>query len=134
MSAERDELAQELFIADNANQPREQSIIDWQWLNDTEQFRYRVERYKDMAAGVIASGYRKPRTITTVAELDALPVGAVIRTSGVESECEPRVARKDGFWTNESEWLVADHTDWCISSDVLHDLPATVLHVPEVAE
>lgn len=77
---------------------------------------------------ILAAGYRKPRTITTVAELDALPVGSVIRTFGVEDECDPRVAIKSAFWLNESEWFTADDSEWCLSSDELDDLPATVLH------
>ena len=31
-----------------------------------------------LADDVIAAGYRKPRTVTTAAELDALPVGTVV--------------------------------------------------------
>lgn len=70
------------------------------------------------------------RIITTEAELDALPVGSVIRTSGVEHECDPRVAVKAAFWLNESEWFTADDSEWCLSSDELDDLPATVLYEP----
>lgn len=79
---------------------------------------------------IIAAGYRKPRIITTIAELDALPNGSVIRTSGDEDEFDPRVAIKSGFWHNESEWFVADDSEWCLSSDELDDLPATVLYEP----
>lgn len=57
MSDERDELARELFIADNFNQPREQSIVDWQWFMETPRFAVRIERYKAMAEGVIAAGF-----------------------------------------------------------------------------
>lgn len=56
---DRDELARELFIADNFNQPREQSIVDWQWFMETPRFAVRIDRYKAMAEGVIAAGYRK---------------------------------------------------------------------------
>ena len=31
-----------------------------------------------MADAILAAGYRKPRTVTTVEELDALPVGSVV--------------------------------------------------------
>ncbi|MFE4229173.1 hypothetical protein ACFRJ8_14940 [Arthrobacter sp. NPDC056886] len=84
-----------------------------------------------VADAVLAAGYSKPRTITTEAELDALPVGSVIRTSGVEDECDPRVAVKAAFWHNESEWFTADDSEWCLSSDELDDLPATVLYTPK---
>jgi hypothetical protein len=80
------------------------------------------------ADAILAAGYAKPRTITTVEELDALPIGSVIRTSGVEDECDPRVAVKAAFWHNESEWFTADDSEWCLSSDELDDLPATVLY------
>jgi hypothetical protein len=82
---------------------------------------------------ILAAGYTKPRAVTTVAELDALPNGSVIRTAGVEDECDPRVAVKSGFWHGESEWFAADDSEWCLSSDELDDLPATVLYTPEAA-
>lgn len=75
---QRDELARELFIADNINQPREQSIIDWEWFESTKKNQGRVESYKAMAAGLITAGYSKPRTITTITELDALGFHAVV--------------------------------------------------------
>ena len=89
------------------------------------------EQEKSVVDAILAAGYRKPRTITATDELDALPVGVVIRTSGVEYECEPRVAVKVGFWHNESEWYTADDSEWNLSSDELDDLPATVLYEPE---
>jgi hypothetical protein len=60
MSAERDELALELFACDNFNQSREKSIEDWAWLNEHEHLRGRIEHYKAMAEHVLAIGYRKP--------------------------------------------------------------------------
>jgi hypothetical protein len=75
---------------------------------------------------ILAAGYRKPRTVTAVEELDALPVGAVIRTAAHPGN-EPRIAVKDGFWKTESEWFVADGSEWCLDSSELDDLPATVL-------
>jgi len=83
------------------------------------------------ADAILDAGYSKPRTITTEAELDALPVGSVIRTYGVEDECDPRVAVKAAFWKNESEWFTADDSEWCLSSDELDDLPATLIYSPE---
>jgi hypothetical protein len=83
---------------------------------------------------ILAAGYRKPRTITTAKELDALPVGTVVRTSGDEDRLDPRIAVKTGFWTSESEWEVADSNDFCLDSGELDDLPATVLYEPEAAK
>jgi hypothetical protein len=81
------------------------------------------------ADAVLAAGYRKPRIITTAEELDALPVGSVVRMSGTSEDA--RVAVKDGTWKSESEWFVADGDEWCLDSTELDDLPATVLHEPE---
>ena len=58
-TTQRDELARELFIADNSNQSREQSIVDWEWFEATDNYRGRIQHYKDMAAGMIAAGYSK---------------------------------------------------------------------------
>ena len=42
---------------------------------------YRTPEQQDrgLADAIIAAGYRKPRTITTAEELDALPVGSVVK-------------------------------------------------------
>jgi hypothetical protein len=86
------------------------------------------------ADSILAAGYRKPRTVTTAKELDALRVGSVVRTSGVEDHFDPRIAVKTGFWMTESEWEVADADDFCLDSGELDDLPATVLYEPEVGK
>ncbi|MFV8169877.1 hypothetical protein [Mycolicibacterium peregrinum] len=69
-------------------------------------------------------------TITTVEQLDALPMGAVIRTT------EDRVALKSGeSWGNASGyrswWSAADGEEFDCSSDELDDLPALLLWHPE---
>jgi hypothetical protein len=78
------------------------------------------------ADAILAAGYRKPRTVSAVEELDALPVGSVVRMSGTSEDA--RVAVKDGTWKGESEWFVADCEEWCLDSTELDDLPATVLY------
>lgn len=83
-----------------------------------------------IARAVLEAGYRKPRTITTEAELDALPEGSVIRTSGAD-EWLPRVAVKTLSMTTTSYWSVADTDEWELTSDELDDLPATVLYSPD---
>jgi len=55
----RDELALELFIGDNANQPRESSLQDWAWFEETGRQRGQVEHYKAMATAVLEAGYTK---------------------------------------------------------------------------
>lgn len=70
--------------------------------------------------------------IETYEELDALPVGSVVRTSGDPGLCDPRVAVKTAWWPEiqESHWAIADTNDWEVTSEELEDLPATVLHEP----
>ena len=94
------------------------------WATNTEH----REMEEAQADAILAAGYSKPRTISTVEELDALPVGSVIRTSGIDFHTMPRVAVKTGFWLKESEWEVADSNEWIADSSELDDLPATVLY------
>jgi len=77
MSA-RDDLALEIFIGDNSNQSRKQSIVDWEWFHETARFRSRIEHYEVMADAILAAGYRKPRTITTVEEIRELPALTIV--------------------------------------------------------
>lgn len=65
-------------------------------------------------------------TITTVEELEALPVGSVIRTAGVPGRYQPRVAENDG----DSLWRITGDEFLC-ECDELDDLPATVLYRPD---
>lgn len=53
----RDELALELFIGDNGNQPREASISDWEYFHAEGRFQGRVEHYEVMADAILAAGY-----------------------------------------------------------------------------
>lgn len=114
MSA-RDELA---FILRQNRMP---------WVTNTEH----REMEEHQAAVILASGYSKPIAVTTDAELEALPVGSVIRTSGIDFLAQPRVAVKTGIWRNKSEWQIADSDEWVVSSDELDDLPAIVLYTPK---
>lgn len=116
---QRDELARELFIADNSNQPREASIVDWEWFEATGKMRGQLEHYKNMAAGMIAAGYRKRRTITTAEELDALAAGIVLRSSS--GTIASRFNRGYGVLFGDDRPI-----EWARLS-----LPATVLYEPE---
>jgi hypothetical protein len=79
---------------------------------------------REIAAGILAAEYRKPRTITTAEELDALPHEAVVRSSfGVTHEKCFDFVSEATFWSaigSEDE-----HTAGKIG------LPAAVLYSPE---
>ena len=68
------------------------------------------------AASLLRAGYRKPRQVTTVEELDALPAGTVIR-DGDPLTC---IKWGDGTWGTFAGGS-------CPTSRIT--LPATVLHV-----
>lgn len=121
MSTQRDELAMELFIVDNHNQPREQSIADWHLCIVSPRFAVGIKHYRSMAEGAIAAGYGKPRTITTVAELDALPVGSVVMDN---REYVGHKARNNEL----PNWEVTLHK--FSKETTALDLPATVLYEP----
>jgi len=67
------------------------------------------------AEAILAAGYRKPRTVTTVEELDALAEHAVILSD------EGGVFEHEHGW-----WRVTGSRDPMASSELA--LPATVLH------
>ena len=79
------------------------------------------------ADAILAADYRKPRTITTVEGLDALPMGAAILDT------------HRAVWVNDGDtvapWASLGEGDseggpiWVHSVDIA--LPATVLHEPE---
>jgi hypothetical protein len=113
MNGERDELAKLAFVADNhvTGDPH----AEWEVLGKNPKY---VGYVYEIADAILAAGYRKPRTITTVEELDALPVGSVI--------LDPA-----GLSLHKNEF-----TGWCasngaknISGEMLDEaLPATVLY------
>ena len=77
-----------------------------------------------LAHAILAAGYVKPRTITTVEELDALPAGSVLNTdAGAWEKVDPDDADDITFW------LQAGNRRWNLSRDIT--LPATVLYEPE---
>ncbi|UDL14889.1 hypothetical protein PP357_gp42 [Arthrobacter phage Sarge] len=77
------------------------------------------------ADAVLAAGYRKPRTITTQEELDALPEGVMVWTDA-------------GFYLKErlmhgiSTWVTTNERWYFKTEDI--PLPATVLHEPEASK
>jgi len=77
------------------------------------------EQDMDVADAVLAAGYRKPRTITTREEVEALPDGSVLLDSAGD------VAHlRDGFWFSYETSPMTHHR-------MAKYTPATVLHEPE---
>lgn len=72
MSTQRDELAELIATAEYPN-------LDPPWAErkDRSPVKWYSRKYADV---LIAAGYRKPRTIRTVEELDALDADSVLRT------------------------------------------------------
>ena len=76
-----------------------------------------------LADAILVAGYRKPRQVTTVEELDALPVDSVV----MESEQDTFIIRtmRGVFHRFPDGWyVVAGH-----GARTNIELPATVLHV-----
>lgn len=73
MSTERDELAREVFVADNAGQSREASLQDWETFGPIDRAYAHT-----IADGLLADGWTKTRRITTAEELDALAFASVV--------------------------------------------------------
>lgn len=74
--------------------------------------------------------WRKACAIRTIEQLDALPVGAVVRTDegrvAVKTEEVRRRPDRSRSW-----WSVADEDEFDLSSDELDDLPALLLWHPD---
>jgi hypothetical protein len=76
--------------------------------------------------GILAAGFKKPRTVTTVEELDALPLGSVVRCG------HGRVYERDYVETNPRDttwWIETGSTKDYQSSSI--ELPATVIYEGE---
>jgi hypothetical protein len=78
------------------------------------------------ADAILAAGYRKPRTITTADELDALGNGALIRTRHGEYREAAKLVGGENIWRAMGPAKVLSSSDLATWS-----LPASVLHEPE---
>lgn len=79
---------------------------------------------RHMADSILAAGYRKPRTITTAEELDALPNGTVVLSNVYKAHHGVAISFQrweDGCWHRGAR-----------SSDTHPEyfLPVTVIHEP----
>ena len=82
-----------------------------------------------LADAILAAGYVKPRVITTLEDLDALPIGAVCLDS---EEQMIRIVRKEPYSMSYSP---VPENFWDMGGGMLHrddmvDLPLTVLWEP----
>jgi hypothetical protein len=101
-TTQRDELARVIFDAP--------ALIAWD--NKSQHV---------IADAILAAGWSKPRTVTTVAELDALPRYSVIRT-----HLDEVYTKHYDFYEESDNWEARDRIS--IHSG---DMPATVLFTPE---
>jgi hypothetical protein len=104
--SERDELASIIMAVDEAG--------NW----DPDPMMY--ASYGD---AILAAGYRKPRTITTVEELDALLNKALIRTQHGEYREAAKLVGGENIWRKMGPAKVLSSSDLAA-----WHLPATVLH------
>lgn len=81
----------------------------------------------EIADALLTAGYRKPRTITTAEELDALPGESVIRDAG------GMVFEKDFIIGDPSDWWWIEPDREGRQTNSAIALPATVLHTPGAA-
>ncbi|MCW2132902.1 hypothetical protein [Arthrobacter sp. VKM Ac-2550] len=75
----------------------------------------------DLAEATLAAGYRKPRTITTAEELDALPMDTVIR------DADEYVWERWSLLSRNNDWRCAGAPD--LADDDIA-LPVTVIWEP----
>lgn len=80
------------------------------------------DRARLVAHHLHAAGYRKPQQVTTTSELEALPVGSVLKDR--VGDIYERVENPD---SDRPVWRVPGIRGYLVTASVL--LPATVLHV-----
>lgn len=80
------------------------------------------EQDLDVADAILSAGYRRPRTITTAEELDALPAWSVVRSQQATIWEKFGGILSDDFWAETM--TLGRHPSSHIS------LPATVLYEP----
>jgi len=112
MTAGADTLAWDIFRADNANVPEAELKAG---------FPTEAEYAINIAKHLRVAGWVKPRTITTVEELDALPAGVLLKDA----------ARMLWQLTMEGQWRVSGGaSQWLSMEPVDMEFPAVALHEP----
>ena len=75
-----------------------------------EQGECPCEQDLDVATHILAAGYRKPRTIKTAAELEALPFGSAVQTSDASDVV---VLKSEGrYFRNQSGFELSVEDLW----------------------
>jgi hypothetical protein len=113
---ERDELAALIYAAEPwANGTAYNAKpYEWEELDADDK-----ENFTPLADAILAAGYRRPRTITTVEELDALGLRSIVRDGDGET-----------WELTDNGWRYWVYGDEAFTSHGL-TFPATVLHEPE---
>lgn len=83
------------------------------------------------AKSLWSKGYRKPRTITTVEELDALPVGSILRLIGEDMPDDSAIKVRHELYDESIEhcWEISGSTENFTNAQMLDDAPDTVITV-----
>ena len=110
-TTQREEFAHDVFLADNSNALP--NVAEKDWDENREHHDYAFE----IADRMIAAGYRKPRTITTIGDMAGLADRSVFRT-----------AEGHVFEVQGGHLLRTDSTTWW--SPLASWLPITVLDEP----
>lgn len=105
----------------NAERDELTAVIESGYGNDETDCPY--DHAGEIADAILAAGYRKPRTITTVEELDALPAWSVVRSEQATIWEKFDGSPTGDFWAETM--TLGQHPSDHIA------LPATVLHTPE---
>lgn len=118
---ERDELAKAVFVADNYNATDDVILSDWEALVESDGDASYAHR---IAQGLIQAGYRRPRTITSLAELAALPPESAVQTSDTSDTVVLKGG--DGLFVNAFGGEVGADDLWRYGTK-----PFTVIYEPQ---
>ena len=119
MSEQRDELAE--LIA-NTECPR--LVPPWPERDDRSPVKWYSRKTAD---AILAAGWTKPRTITTVEELDTLPIGSKVVSAGYEWTKNYQTNHTPGYEAEREVWFNV-YDDFETSEEL--SLPAAVLYEP----
>ncbi|MFJ4287997.1 hypothetical protein ACIPY0_20340 [Paenarthrobacter nicotinovorans] len=126
MSTERDELAKLAFVAGSPRSEADANA-DWTLLSERTlqpETRALAAQYR-IAGAVLAAGYRKPRTVTTVEELVGLedPTTILVDYTGHPYQWEIGMDGSEGWITTHDHAPITSHHLWRFA-------PLTVLREP----